>query len=310
MNVAERLSDFKSRSPEQWLLSANRFLPPAACIVLALAIAYQLAQATLSMLPGEAYGPPPEVTISRTPISGVEQINFSALRDWHPFGEAPQELGPVEPAPEALVDAPDTTLNLRLTGTVPVNVEEESEAFIQSGNQEQERYVIGDTIEGASGATLHRVYRDRVILNRSGRLESLRLPEELTAPRSSRAAGRVAPPLPGAGAQGSLRQVISANASRLTDIIRLAPHVEGGQVVGFRVNPGRDEDTFNALGLRAGDVVTDINGLALDDPSRGLQAFEALGETTMANVTIMRDGSPQVIVIDTSQLESLSEDRQ
>jgi general secretion pathway protein C len=81
-------------------------------------------------------------------------------------------------------------------------------------------------------------------------------------------------------------------------------------VVGFRVNPGRDRETFAALGLMPGDVVTDINGTVLDDPSRGLQVFEALGEATMANVTVLRDGAPQVIVVDTSQLESLEENRE
>ena len=90
--------------------------------------------------------------------------------------------------------------------------------------------------------------------------------------------------------------------------MRVTPHVEEGQVVGFRINPGRDRETFERLGLQAGDVVTDINGTVLDDPSRGLQVFEALGEATMANVTVLRNGVPQLIVIDTSQLQSLGEE--
>ena len=73
-----------------------------------------------------------------------------------------------------------------------------------------------------------------------------------------------------ASGNDTLRNVISQNASRLTDIVRLAPHVQEGQVVGFRVNPGRDRESFEALGLLPGDVVTDINGVVLDDPSRGL----------------------------------------
>jgi len=52
-------------------------------------------------------------------------------------------------------------------------------------------------------------------------------------------------------------------------------------------------------------IVTDINGIVLDDYNRGLQAFEALGEATMANVTVLRDGSTQVLVIDTRQLQNL-----
>ena len=80
--------------------------------------------------------------------------------------------------------------------------------------------------------------------------------------------------------------------------------------MGFRVNPGRDRATFDALGLQAGDVVTDINGTVLDDPSQGLQVLQSLGESTQANVTVLRDGVPQVIVIDTTQLQRLQENRQ
>ena len=90
----------------------------------------------------------------------------------------------------------------------------------------------------------------------------------------------------------------------------MAPQVEQGQVVGFRVNPGRDRQAFEALGLQAGDVVTDINGTTLNDASKGLQVFEQLGEATQANVTVLRDGAPQVLVVDTSQLQNLKENRQ
>ncbi len=64
------------------------------------------------------------------------------------------------------------------------------------------------------------------------------------------------------------------------------------------------------MGLQPGDVVTDINGTVLDDPSQGLQVFQSLGESTQANVTVLRDGVPQVIVIDTTQLQSLQENRE
>ena len=81
-------------------------------------------------------------------------------------------------------------------------------------------------------------------------------------------------------------------------------------MVGFRINPGREREQFDALGLQPGDVVTDINGTAMTDPTRGLQVFESLGESTQANVTIVRNGVPEVLTIDTSQLDQLAEDRQ
>jgi general secretion pathway protein C len=86
--------------------------------------------------------------------------------------------------------------------------------------------------------------------------------------------------------------------------------VQEGKVVGFRVTPGKDRATFEALGLQPGDVVTDINGTVLNDPSQGLQVFESLGESTQANVTVLREGTPQVIVVDTTQLKKLQEKRE
>jgi general secretion pathway protein C len=312
MNIADRISDLRTRSPEQWLVLANAYLPKAVAVVLAIAIAWQLAAMTAALLPGE---PPdqPVPLVTRGPSQGATAApaDLEVLRATHLFGIAPERSAEEEFVPVVdVVDAPETTLNLELTGVVFADVNELSMAIITSGRNEEKLYGIDDTIENASGATLYRVHRDRVILNRGGRLETLRLPrEEAAATRpAARAARRQGSN--SSTATAPLRQVISDNASRLTDIIRLAPHVENGQVVGFRVNPGREEEIFTALGLQAGDVVTDINGLALNDPSRGLQAFEALGESTMANVTVLRNGSPEVLVIDTSQLESLSQDRQ
>ena len=105
--------------------------------------------------------------------------------------------------------------------------------------------------------------------------------------------------------------MISQNASRLTDIVRLAPHVQEGKVVGFRVNPGRDRESFEALGLQAGDVVTDINGIVLDDPSRGLAGLsKRSAKRRWRTSPCYAKATPTVIVIDTSQLQNLQEKRE
>jgi type II secretory pathway component PulC len=48
----------------------------------------------------------------------------------------------------------------------------------------------------------------------------------------------------------------------------------------------------------------------LDDASQGLRVFQALGESTQANVTVLRDGVQQVIVIDTRQLQGPRQNRE
>jgi general secretion pathway protein C len=308
MDVAKRLADWRDQPPELWFTTINRYLPPGVVFILVIAIAYQLATLTWTLAPGATpvFAPP-----ARTGGTGTAPAaDLSVLTDSHLFGEATQQAAPVVPE---VVDAPDTTLSLTLKGILAR--EENSDgravpgAIISSSRGEDRTYQVGQTIDSSDGATLHSVYADRVLLNRNGRLETLRLPKELAASASPMAMPQS--PLPQAApAQGSLREVITDNATRLTDIVRLAPHVQEGQVVGFRVNPGRDRATFEALGLQPGDVVTDINGTVLDDPSQGLQVFQSLGESTQANVTVLRDGVPQVIVIDTTQLQSLQENRE
>jgi len=304
MDVAKRLADWRDQPPEQWLAAVNRYLPPAVTAVLVIAIAYQLATLTWTLVPGAT--PTIAAAAPQAVGSASPATDFGALTNAHLFGEAADEPVAVVPA---VVDAPDTTLSLTLQGILSKEGDPNGGAIISTNRAEGKNYYVGQTIENADGATLHSVYADRVLLNRNGRIETLRFPKELSA--STGFAGMTPPmPQPVQNASGSLREVISENATRLTEIVRLAPHVQEGQVVGFRVQPGRDRATFDKLGLAPGDVVTDINGTVLDDASQGIQVFQSLGESTQANVTVLRDGVPQVIVIDTSQLQHLEENRQ
>jgi len=308
MDVAKRLADWTDQPPEAWFTAINRYLPPIVIAVLVIAIAYQLATLTWTLAPGStpAFAPAPRATLP----SNEAAADLTALNDSNLFGqEAEQTAAPVV---AEVIDAPETTLSLTLKGILAREDDTSGRAvpgaIISSSRGEDRAYQVGQTVDDADGATLHSVYADRVLLNRNGRLETLRLPKELAA--SAAPMGMPSPLPQAAQPQGSLREVITENATRLTDIVRIAPHVQEGQVVGFRVTPGRDRATFDALGLQSGDVVTDINGTVLDDPSQGLQVFQSLGESTQANVTVLRDGVPQVVVIDTTQLQSLQENRE
>ena len=316
MDVANRLARLQERTPEQWLRAANTVLPVGVTAILVVALAWRVADLTWSILPGErADDPFPEIA-ALVPATGsansIPPVTLDALSDAHLFGEP--AAPPADTAANAAVadaDAPDTTLNLVLAGVVAREPgSQPGQAIILSGNRQQKVYSVGNTIDGANGARLHSVLADRVLLNRSGRLEALRLPRELPA-QAQQLAPRIAPrPLFGGGTPdnpATLGQVIGANAARISDVIRIAPAIDSGQVVGFRVNPGTDAAAFTALGLEPGDIVTEVNGTVIDDPNRGLQVFEALGETTMANVKLLRNGNPQAVVIDTSQLLQIAE---
>ena len=90
--------------------------------------------------------------------------------------------------------------------------------------------------------------------------------------------------------------------ARLTDIIRPQPFMPNGELKGYRIFPGRNRQQFSALGLRPGDLVTEINGIALNNPAQGMEAFRSLGDSTQVTITLERDGQSQVMTLDTSQL--------
>ena len=54
---------------------------------------------------------------------------------------------------------------------------------------------------------------------------------------------------------------------------------------------------INQIGLRAGDVITAINGAPVDSLSRGQQIVESLRSASSARVTVLRDGKPTDITI-------------
>ncbi len=258
---------------------------------------------TWALVPGSTPSAAPPL---RAADAAAPAADYSALTESHLFGEAAEQAAPLV---AAVVDAPDTTLSLTLRGILSKEADLNGSVIIEGSRGDSKTYFTGQEIDNADGATLHSVYFDRVLLDRSGRLETLRLPKEHTASTGA-PMGMAMPPMPQSDSMAPLREVISDNAGRLTEIIRPIPHVQEGQIVGFRVNPGRDRAGFEALGFQPGDVVTDINGTVLDDPSQGLAVFQALGEATQANVTVLRDGVPQILVIDTSQLQSLEENRE
>jgi general secretion pathway protein C len=314
MDLPSFILQWKERPLSQWLTAGNRFLPQAASALLVIGIAYQAAKLTWAVIPSAPVGdaPPtlPAPAARGTTAASPRGLDLRPVLDAHLFGEA-AETGPA-PVVEALVDAPDTTLNLTLTGVLSSEDSSEGWAIIDSDRNEANIYYVGDTIDNTGGASLHAVYDDRVLLNRAGRLETLRLPKELSGQVATARPAPTAAQLGQASRQApaSLRGVLTENASQLSQVIRVAPFLDQGQMVGFRVNPAQDPQLFQSLGLQPNDVVTDINGMTLNDPSAGLQVFESLGEATQANVTVIRNGTPEVLIIDTSQLQQLSEGRQ
>jgi general secretion pathway protein C len=188
-----------------------------------------------------------------------------------------------------------------LKGTIASANQGASIAIIADAGNEEKIYLIRDTV--APGTTLHAIYADRVVLNRGGILEVLKLPKE--TPSGTAAVRRNTTTIRRTATTNSqsIQNVVTQNVTRLADVIRPTPYYVSGQMQGYRVYPGRDRNQFSALGLRPGDLIKDIDGAALTNPQQATKIFQDLGEKDQVSVTVERNGQPETLVLRTSQLE-------
>jgi len=301
LNLPDLMSRWSLQSPEQLVARASNHLPFWASLLFVILIGYYLAKIAWLLYPSAddvLWVPPPAPSATRNDSGSIDGRNQQTIIDSHLFGAAGADSAPV--VTDETDDAPDTRLNLKLRATVSAEDQLIAHAIIADGSGTENVYFVRDSIPG--GATLHRVHPDRVILNRGGVLEALRLPKEFegkSTPNTRRStANRTARP---AGRSG-VQTMISENAASFTEIIRPQPFMPNGQLKGYRVFPGRNRQQFIALGLRPGDLVTEINGVALNNPAQGMEIFRTLSESSQVTVTLERNGQSQTISLDASKL--------
>jgi general secretion pathway protein C len=296
--LTSRLDELTRLSPEQAWVKVSAVAPPWICMLLTVAIGWQLGRMVWMLYPTPPETPAPVPTgdaVTQTAGPG-RTVDAERIAAAHIFGKVDAAAPP--PPAQDLEDVPETQLNLKLKGTIAATEENQSMAIVAEGNGDEKVYTIGDAVPG--GASIHSILLDRVILDRAGRLEELRLPrsEELAGTNRRAAPTRRAPQARSA----TIRQVVEQTDIRLTDIIRPQPVFKDGRQQGYRVYPGRQRQQFSQLGLRPGDLVTQINGMSLDDPARGMEIFRSLGEASQVTVTVERSGQTEVLSLDTSQL--------
>jgi general secretion pathway protein C len=233
----------------------------------------------------QALAPPP------APIQR-QQARFDEhqLASWHLFGVVGEEKT-VKSTP---VNAPETRLKLTLRGLFASDEADRARAIVGDPRGQEQSYSVGDPLPG--GAKLSEIFPDRIILERDGRFETLRLPKELLKSGSSATAGASSAPagVSSSSKQGAAfdryRNEVKKNPTAILNYLRATPARQGGKFVGFNIQPGPEPGALKELGLQAGDIVTAINGMDIDSPATGMRAMQTLGEGDTASVTLLRGG--------------------
>jgi len=280
----------------KWLSRLQANGPRSVSLGLTALIAVELARSTISLVGGGPVKSPHPAVASVAPRAERPGLDVQSVVSAHLFGIAAADPSAQDPA-----NAPQSTANLVLAGTIATRDPKRGVAIIGDGGPSKV-YSVGDNVGGAS---LHSVYLDHVILDRGGVLETLLLPRLLgpgmRAPPVVRRTG-VDPRT--AAAVDSVRRLVQQDPSILDQVMRTVPSYDNaaGKLRGFRAYPGRNRQIFNKLGLKPGDLVTAINGTPLDDPQRSQDVFNTIQTSDHATVTIERGGQKQEITLNIAQV--------
>jgi general secretion pathway protein C len=217
-------------------------------------------------------------------------VDLRSIVDAHLFGQAAV----------ASTDAPPTSIPLVLAGVLALRDPNQGMAILGPTAAQAKLYAVGSAVPG--GARLHAVYGDRVLLDRGGALEALMLPRKSAVSGPPPAA---ATPTPGQ----RLQTLAQNNGALLGGLLRAQAVFQQGKLQGYRIFPGTRSNpaAFAQLGLRAGDMITAVNGTPLDDPNRALDILQTLSSSSSASVTLLRNGAQQDVALNLTAVASEAE---
>ncbi|WP_049723148.1 type II secretion system protein GspC [Gilvimarinus polysaccharolyticus] len=333
MTGGDRLGNVQRRTSQAFRRVSERRWKQLAGLLILLWLTHSLAQLFWLLVPTPEI-PAAEISanalVSTNTGPRMGDVNINELRQLSLFGAGAgaeteaQVNEPVQPLqPQIEDEAVDTKLSLVLSGIIGSSVDASARAIIADAKA-QAIYGPGDEIENQRGVKVAKVLSLRVILDNNGQYESLWLYKE--DPNVPRRQVRYDPPPAAsrswegdeqqynendeteAAVQGPLEAdqvnatssgaVVEQISQNLSDVVAFNIHRENGQIKGYRVRPGRNPDAFNAAGLKAGDVVTGVNGTALDNPGKIMEIYRNLGQTTSASLEIERDGETVTIDVE------------
>lgn len=207
-------------------------------------------------------------------------------------------------------NAPETRLSINLTGIVAVSNDDKAGMAIIESQGRQTSYLVEDVVQGTR-AKVSQILPDRVILDVSGRFETLMLDgldftKTVSMPvLAARDESEMGPLAPSAQSDEQIdatanlevkealietREELLEEPGKLFDYIRVSQAMNDGELIGYRLSPGKEPELFKQMGLQNNDLAVAINGYQLTDLKQAMAAMNELRNSTDATITIERDG--------------------
>jgi general secretion pathway protein C len=228
-------------------------------------------------------------------------------------------LAPAVPVDEPIEDLEATRLPLRLLGTAASTPAELSWAAVE--DEEERRTVIVRVRDPIHKATVQRIERRRIVLSEKGVLRELVLDDESAAPRPEppvrgraglarrNTRARPRPPTPTAARERVEKLAedrfqmeredvddMMRNPANLFSQARILPKYEEGEMVGLQINAIKPGSFFEEVGIQSGDVVTKLNGVAIDSPQESARILAEFSQADKFTIDVNRgDGTTDTL---------------
>ncbi|MCW8925445.1 MAG: type II secretion system protein GspC [Xanthomonadales bacterium] len=204
----------------------------------------------------------------------------------------------------ASLNAPETSLKLKLVGLMYSTDQNQARAIIENGQDGALSYATHERV--ADNAEIHSIEPDRVILLHAGRKEALFLdPDNKVAvaqtgtenqPPGSSGSARTTTRSQPAASQGSMRP--PRNTAELMREFSATPVMEDGELLGFQLKALRNPEILQQWGIGQNDVITAVNGIALNAPGRVMVLYDKLKKQREFEITLSSGGNRRTITVD------------
>ncbi len=258
-----------------------------------------LAASIVNQISAELLSPVEMATLAPIDVAPPDQRSWAdrkVILDRNLFGaQIAGDVTPIEPEE----DLEETKLPLNLLGTIASEDVRISSAAIEDLNSRKHEVVrVGDFLESHPDVQVAAIEWRRVILQNGARREELVLDAEGSVQASARPAPRrptasrtrrrppTRPRVSQPNLSSRLRELRGQtddesgrrSPASLFSQARILPKYENGEMVGIQLNAIKPGSFYEKFGFKNGDVITELNGIRIDNPGASAQLLSELTE--------------------------------
>lgn len=250
---------------------------------------------------------------SLSQYEGIARQNMFGGKEKPEKADSTKQPVDVKPAAPAPAPAAAPKVDMKLKGTiVDRQLPDLSVAILENPrNREQDIYRPGDKI---GSVEVVRVDRESVTLREGGQEVKLIFEEGPSTPaRAPRPNKKTAPEAPAQTSPEPSDKVVEVvgpnsyvisretlagqmdNLGAFMSQVRIAPYFKNGEAHGFRIAHVQPNSTVFQLGLRRGDVITEVNDVSVSNPQDLMNIYQQLQQLENVMLDIERRGQPVTI---------------